>query len=197
MSFLCWRGHTTWLTFFAQNSLVCYPNENKPSSPWVRHLTNNSQNLFTVWTNILMSMYFTLNEIYCMCYKPILMSFSYVFHTEEVIPHNFLFHWNSTSWHLSCWGCTTHLPFSLKIHESALFLAEVAPHNFLFHSQTVWLGAKGIASKSIPCAFLSPKGIPHGSMQAKMWAKMWETMWAKHKHTHPPTTQLQHLSPLP
>ena len=69
---------------------------------WVRHLTNNSQNLFTVWTNIWMSMYFTLNEIYCNCYKPILMPFLMSFS-----------HWG---------GRTTLFPFSLKIRKLAPFI---------------------------------------------------------------------------
>ena len=47
---------------------------------------------------------------------------------------------------------------------SYVFCAEeVVPHDFLFRSQTVWLGAKGVASKGIPCGLSSPKGIPHGS----------------------------------
>ena len=91
------------------------------------------------------------------------------------------------------WGCTTHLPFSLKIHELALFLAEVAPPTFLFHwksmsrhlylwhcatqllylLQTTWLGDNGIASK----------GIPHGSTWAKTWAKTQTTVAMKREQS--------------
>ena len=34
----------------------------------------------------------------------------------EVVPHAFLFFQKSMSQHFSCWGHTTQLPFSLKIH---------------------------------------------------------------------------------
>ena len=72
---------------------------------------------------------------------------------REVAPHRFLFRRKSASRHLSCWGRATHLPFSLKIRESAPFCSEVAPHDSLFRSPPAWLGDSGIPSKGIPCAF--------------------------------------------
>ena len=111
-------------------SLVSYPNQNKASSPQVRCLTNNSQNLFTVLTNIWIWMYLLITKSIVTVYKHILMTFSYVFRTEEVTPHDFLFCQNSTSWlrlhhppsffaenlwvgTFYLWGRDTQLPFSL------------------------------------------------------------------------------------
>ena len=55
----------------------------------------------------------------------------------EVAPQDFLFHWKSTSQHLSCWGCTALLPFSLPNH---------------------MMRGQGYCLKGIPCAFSHTKG---------------------------------------
>ena len=118
-----------------------------------------------------------------------------IWHIFEVVPHSYLFHWKSTSrqtWHLSCWGCATHLPFLPKIHklckmagrshhivffftknpQVGTFLTEFMPHDFLFCSQTMWQGAKGIASKGIPCVFSHYNRDPtwkHPSASGPRW----------------------------
>ena len=156
--------------------LVSYPNENKPSSPWVRHLTNSSENLFTVLTNIWIRKYLLITKSIVTIYKHILMTFCYVFRAEEVAPHDFLFRRKSASRHFLLWGHATRLPFC---------------------SQTVWLGAKGVASKGIPCGFSSPKGIPHGSTRAKTWAKTCPTTAAKCEQSEPRLHSSGTLLPFP
>ena len=77
------------------------------------------------------------------------------------------------------------------------FYSEVTPHDFLFRSQTAWLGAKGVASKGIPCGFSSPKGIPHGSTQAKMRAKTCPTVAVKCEQSEPRLHSSGTLLPFP
>ena len=165
---------------------MSYPNENKPSSPRVRRLTNNSENLFTVLTNIWIRKYLLITKSIVTCYKHILMTFCYVFRAEEVAPHDFLFRQKSASRLRS-----RHTPsFFAENPRVGTFPTEVAPHDFLFRSPPAWLGDSGIASKGIPCAFSSPQGTPTRAKSSPLPPR-------NASIAGPRPAQLRHLSPLP
>ena len=112
------------------------------------------------------------------------------------------------SWHCCLLRLHHKTSFFTENPQVSTFLAEVALHCFLFHSQTTWQGAKGIASKGIPCAFSCYKRDPtwkHVSASGPWWHSssasspslvrydIWWSFWPAIVHIMPMSENLPYL----